>query len=459
MMESFAIRFAPLIPDAFLALMAVAGMLLLVMSMLATKRFPLGRAVLLMALLTALAGPVMLEEDRKSVPDVAVVVVDQSPSQDMMKRPDRTQAARTYLEKEIGALEGVDLRVIEAPTSRDGIVSETRLFESIDRALSDVPQNRRAGVFIITDGQVHDVPSSDARGKEYGPVHTLLTGEHREKDRRIVITKSPAFGIAGQDVELAFKIEESGAAVNSAASVDVELRLENGQVITIPSLPGEEQIVPVPLEHAGQNVFELQVPELTGEMTVANNRVVVLVNGVRDRLRVLLVSGQPHAGGRTWRDLLTSDPGVDLVHFTILREPSKLDNTPQNEMSLIAFPFRELFEIKLYDFDLIIFDRYRLNDVVPDRYFANIARFVEQGGALLAASGPMMRPSVRLFIPRWNLSCPPPLPGEYLKGRSSRKLARRGFITRLRGGCRICKGHGVRGCARSILRPNPVRMF
>lgn len=385
-MNSLNVHFAPFIPEIWLAGLAAAGLVLLILSFLSSHRVPFWRLLAFAGLMAALSNPTLLEEERKSVPDVAVIVIDQSPSQSMMQRAERAAEAKKYLEEELGSIEDLDVRLVEAPALTEDIASETRLFETLDRTLADVPQSRRAGVFIVTDGQVHDVPKTSARWKEYGPVHTLLTGEKREKDRRIVMTKAPAFGIVGQDIELGFKIEQSGVADDSP--VRVSLRLEGGTVIELEAIPGAEQTVNVPLEHAGQNVFELQAAELPGEITAANNRAVVLVNGVRDRLRVLLVSGQPHAGGRTWRDLLTSDPGVDLVHFTILREPSKLDNTPQDELSLIAFPFRELFEIKLYEFDLIIFDRYRLNDVVPDRYFGNIARFVEKGGALLAASGP-----------------------------------------------------------------------
>lgn len=385
-MNSLNIHFAPFIPELFLAGLVLAGVILLILSFAISRRIPGWRILAFAALIMALANPILLEEERKSVPDVAVILIDQSPSQDMMQRAARTAEAKAYLEEELGRVDDLDVRVVEAPALTNDIASETRLFEALDRTLADVPQSRRAGVFIVTDGQVHDTPNNPERWKEYGPIHTLLSGEKREKDRRIVMTKAPAFGIVGQDIELEFTVEQSGVADDAPAHVT--LRLEGGAVMELDAPANTPQTVKVPLEHAGQNVFELQAEGLPGEITAANNRAVVLVNGVRDRLRVLLVSGQPHAGGRTWRDLLTSDPGVDLVHFTILREPSKLDNTPQDELSLIAFPFRELFEVKLYEFDLIIFDRYRLNDVVPDRYFANIARFVEKGGALLAASGP-----------------------------------------------------------------------
>ena len=109
---------------------------------------------------------------------------------------------------------------------------------------------------------------------------------------------------------------------------------------------------------------------------------------MRDKLRVLLVSGEPHAGERTWRNLLKSDASVDLVHFTILRPPEKQDGTPINELSLIAFPTRELFQQKINEFQLIIFDRYARQGVLPIIYFDNIARYVREGGAVLVAAGP-----------------------------------------------------------------------
>jgi hypothetical protein len=129
----------------------------------------------------------------------------------------------------------------------------------------------------------------------------------------------------------------------------------------------------VPIPHAGPNIVEIEASPLDGELTPINNRAVVSIDGVRDKLRVLLVSGEPHAGERTWRNLLKSDASVDLVHFTILRPPEKQDGTPINELSLIAFPTRELFQQKIAEFQLIIFDRYARQGVLPLIYFDNIA--------------------------------------------------------------------------------------
>ena len=130
----------------------------------------------------------------------------------------------------------------------------------------------------------------------------------------------------------------------------------------------------MPIPHAGPNIVEIEASPIEGELTQVNNRAVVSIDGVRDKLRVLLVSGEPHAGERTWRNLLKSDASVDLVHFTILRPPEKQDGTPINELSLIAFPTRELFQQKIEEFQLIIFDRYARQGVLPIIYFDNIAQ-------------------------------------------------------------------------------------
>ena len=214
-----------------------------------------------------------------------------------------------------------------------------------------------------------------------------MSGQKSEVDRRIVLHQAAAYGIFGQEVSIEFSVEQEGVGgINENAQVVLKGDKYGDRLYQLAL--GERKTVRIPIAHAGANIFELTTPETANEITTANNKAAVVVNGVRDRLKVLLVSGQPHAGGRTWRDLLKSDPGVDLVHFTILREPRKLDATPQNELSLIAFPFRELFEIKLYDFDLIVFDRYKVNQILPDHYFENIARYVREGGALLVSSGP-----------------------------------------------------------------------
>lgn len=378
-------HFQPFIGMEWIIVFACVIVLFLILSYVQRRNGILLRCIASGLLIFALLNPSLLQKQREPVKDVAVLVVDQSSSQQMGKREARSQEAEAYLQDKIGSLDNLELRVIHAP-DQSLLTSETKLFQALEREFADIPQGRRAGVIFITDGQVHDIPQNLEAIKDYGPMHVLLSGKKREKDRRIDITQSPAYGIVGDKVKVTYTVTQTDNISGLYAKVTLNRFDGSPEVFDAPI--GQEQTLELPLNHAGENIYELSVEGVPDELTMANNRTAIRINGVRDRLKVLLVSGKPHAGGRTWRDLLTSDPGVDLVHFTILREPEKLDATPQRELALIAFPFRELFEVKLYDFDLIIFDRYKLNRILPQHYFNNIATYVKRGGALLEASGP-----------------------------------------------------------------------
>jgi hypothetical protein len=267
--------------------------------------------------------------------------------------------------------------------------------DPLTRLLADVPPRRLAGVVMLTDGQIHDIPDNAAGAGLPGPIHVLLTGDRGEQDRRLVVTRAPSYGIVGDPLSITVNVEDQGATEGGQAKV--ELRFPDGTVHNVLAEIGKDTEVPLTLEHAGPTILELSVDGGPTELTLANNRAVVEVNGVRDRLRVLLVSGEPHAGERTWRNLLKSDPSVDLVHFTILRPPEKQDGTPIRELSLISFPTRELFEVKLHEFDLVIFDRYRRRGVLPPVYLQNIVDYVLAGGALLEAVGPTFASAYSIY--------------------------------------------------------------
>jgi hypothetical protein len=380
----FGISFAPLVPPAVLwtaigVAVVVAALLIIVRS-----RGALVRAVAFAFVALALANPSLTREDRELLPSVAAIVLDKSPSQSFGERQRQTEAARAALTERLGRIQNLEVRVIEAGQS-DGETDGTRLFSALSAGLADVPPDRVAGVILVTDGRVHDVPAEAAALGFAAPVHALITGRAGERDRRIQLVTAPRFGIVGQQQTVAFRVEDSGVRGGTArikVSRDGEPVEERGVAA------GETVRVQVPIPHAGPNIVEIEASELEGELTTVNNRAVVSIDGVRDKLRVLLVSGEPHSGERTWRNLLKSDASVDLVHFTILRPPEKQDGTPINELSLIAFPTRELFQQKINEFQLIIFDRYARQGVLPIIYFDNITRYVRDGGAVLVASGP-----------------------------------------------------------------------
>ncbi len=381
---SMNLHFSPLIADQLLWAIILIGAMLFILSFIKYRHGILIRGAMFGLFILALSNPSVVKEERNYVRDVATIVVDKSDSQNFGQRSERAQTALSFLQQQIEENGAFDLRIVEAPL--DGLSSRTDLFGALDQALSDVPQKRRAGIIFLSDGQIHDVQKDESLYQSYGPVHALLTGEKGEKDRQIIITNAPAYGLVGENIMVKFRVEDTKNIGQNNAEITITGHDGTQRNFYVPI--GIEQSLPLPMDHPSQNIFTLEVAGVKDEITLANNKTAVIINGVRDRMKVLLVSGIPHTGERTWRDLLTSDPGVDLVHFTILREPEKFDYTPKKEMSLIAFPFQELFEVKLYDFDLIIFDRYRVNNILPRRYFDNIARYVQEGGAFLEASGP-----------------------------------------------------------------------
>ena len=336
-------------------------------------------------LILALANPALVRELRRTLSDIAIVVVDETESQTIGDRPDATAAAEAEVLAALEALSARDDAPLETRVVRvrneGGPVADpgTQLLTALNEAAAEAPQDRLAGAILITDGQIHD---PDIVTDFPGPVHALITGEEGEIDRRLVVISAPSFGIVGEGSTFRVKVEGEPGVAEISVSVDGEV-IERRNVTV-----GAENDIEVPITHGGANVVEIVAVEIPGELTLRNNRAAITVNGVRDRLRVLLVSGEPHAGERTWRNLLKADPSVDLVHFTILRPPTKQDGTPVFELSLIAFPTRELFLEKVDDFDLIVFDRYRRRGVLPSPYIANISRYVRDGGAVLIASGP-----------------------------------------------------------------------
>ena len=381
---NFGVAFAPLIGSTVLWAAAAVACILALLLIVSRSRGTVMRILALALIVLALANPSFTREDRDPLSSIAVVVVDKSPSQSFGTRTQQTDAARAAVVERLSHIPGLDVRVVEAGQA-DGETDGTRLFTALSATLADVPSDRIAGVIMITDGRVHDVPADAGALGFAAPVHALITGNKDERDRRVALVAAPRFGIVGQPQTITYRVEDQGA---SAKTAEVTVR-RDGDVVDTRTVPvGVTQSIAIPIPHGGPNIVEIEASPLDGELTQVNNRAVVTIDGVRDKLRVLLVSGEPHAGERTWRNLLKSDASVDLVHFTILRPPEKQDGTPINELSLIAFPTRELFQQKIDEFQLIIFDRYARQGVLPIIYFDNITRYVRDGGAVLVAAGP-----------------------------------------------------------------------
>jgi len=374
--------FAPVLPIWLIGALAALAGLALLPALWRRARGAWLRALVFALLVLALANPRLVEETRETRPDIALLVVDRSDStRAAAGHAAQIEAARAAIEARAARLPELELRTVEVPEAGN---QGTRLFTAMERALADIPRARLAGVIALTDGQVHDVP---ATSPVEAPFHAILPGRPGEVDRRLRIIEAPGFGIVGRSVELRVAVEDLGVS-NASGAARLTIR-RDGAPPRVESVPvGRDHRIAIPVERGGPTVVELSAEPRPGEVAELNNRAVVTITGVRDRLRVLLVSGEPHAGERTWRRLLKADPGVDLVHFTILRPPEKDDLTPLNELALIAFPVRELFQVKLREFDLVVFDRFANRGILPPAYLRNIADYVRGGGALLMSVGP-----------------------------------------------------------------------
>ena len=378
------LAFAPVLPFSLLAALAAIALLIVLYSFLVRARGAWARGLAFAILLFALAGPLLVREQRATLPDVAVIVTDRSQSMALGKRAAQAEAARAQVRKMMAAQPDLIIRETSITTTATGDNNGTQAFTALNAALADVPPGRVAGAVLITDGQVHDAPSP-ANLSLKAPLQVLVAGSRNEKDRKLTVQSAARFAIVGQTATMRLRIDDLGGGGETSAVLNIRI---DGKPFGNRMVPvGKDTDIRIPVSHEGENLIELSAGQGPAELTMQNNHAVVTVSGVRDRLRVLLVSGEPHAGERVWRNLLKADPSVDLIHFTILRPPDKQDTTPINELSLIAFPYRELFLEKLGSFDLVVFDRYRERGILPLAYFQNIAGYVHEGGALLISSG------------------------------------------------------------------------
>ncbi len=402
-----AVRFDPTVPLWVLGVLAALCVLAAGPALWRRARGGVLRLLCFAVVLLWLAGPRLVQETREALNDIAVMVVDRTGSMAVGNRAALVDEAAAKLQAEAAQMPGMELRTVTVPESgHDG----TRLFSALDRTLADIPRSRLAGVMMLTDGEVHDIP----KAAPSVPLHVLVPASGEQTDRRIRIIEAPSYGIVGKSVRLRLAVDDLGVDhAGQSAPLTIQRDGEAPRVVQVPV--GTEQSIEIPITRAGPTVVELAAAPMPGEVSDLNNHAVVSINGVRDRLRVLLVSGEPHAGERTWRRLLKADPSVDLVHFTILRPPEKDDMTPLNELALIAFPVRELFQVKIKEFDLIILDRFSNRGILPPPYLRNIADYVRQGGALLLSVGPEFSgPGSLAYSP-----LAPVLPAEPLSGNAS----------------------------------------
>ncbi|MDB2420487.1 hypothetical protein N9X05_00440 [Paracoccaceae bacterium] len=375
--------FSPLLPLPVIGLAALVVVLFTAIALIRGLSGWAPRGLGALLVVGALVQPMYQSEDRTPLKDIVVLLIDQSASQTLLDRARTTENRTAEIEAALAARPNTQVHRIEVNDGPDDTGS--LLMTALSEQLSKLPSERIAGIILLSDGLLHDL---ELAPELPAPLHLMLSGKKSDWDRRVTVKNAPAFAILDEEITLTLRIEDSGAAPATPVIVPLIISVDGGPPQSYQVPLNQDLSLPITLPHAGRNIIQFETPKVAGELTDRNNSALVQINGVRDRLRVLLVSGQPHAGGRIWRNLLKSDSAVDLVHFTILRSPNKQDGVPVDELSLIPFPTRELFMEKIHDFDLIIFDRYKRRGILPALYLDNVVDYVRNGGAVLVAAGP-----------------------------------------------------------------------
>ena len=387
------IAFDPLIAPIWI--IAILGLVILAAALAGVSRLRsfLLRSLAGLFLALALLNPQTVEEERDSLPDEVLVVVDKSESATLGTRNQKIEKIVKSLGDALQATENLDVTLVRSSAKDDG----TKLTTDMIEAISALPQNRLAGVIAITDGQVHDVPTNTENLLPEGvPFHAVILEDPESRDRRISAIVAPRFGLVGEQTDFEVRVDDPG---HEGETAIIQIRVNGELMARFPATIGDRVSIPIKIERRGTNSVELNVVPADNELTLKNNIFVSEISGIRDSMSVLLVTGEPHRGGRAWRNLLKSDPSVEMVHFTILTVPNVKERAAlPTELSLISFPTAQLFEEKLDEFDLIIFDHFkrrsspgRTGRTIPlldPYYIQNIALYVENGGALLIATGP-----------------------------------------------------------------------
>jgi len=363
---------------AWPALGALATVLILVALAAIASRAPgaIIRLAGFLLILAVLANPAWRARTTSPLPDVALVLLDQSGSMAINNRPAMAARALAALQASAGGTHLDIVRVAPAPTGG------TDLAPALATGLAAIQPSQLAGVIAITDGEVAPLP-----GLPHAPFTALLAAAGEETDRELRLMDQPAYGLVGQNATLRFTVLDHGAD-DAGATATVTIAEDGVPVASTQAVIGASATVSLPIRHAGPIVVTAAVTPLPDEVSRLNDTAAFTLTGIRKRLKVLLISGNPDQGERAWRVLLKSDPAVELIHFTILRLPGEqIDAAPQ-DLALVPFPIRELFEADINKFDLIILDDFNARGLLQPAYLINIANFVTKGGALFAEVGP-----------------------------------------------------------------------
>jgi uncharacterized membrane protein len=349
------------------------------------------------------------------VPNRMAVLVDASRSMDVRPAtggPSRAERAAALLDRNSSARQGWerDGHRVDIYTFGEGLVPSTidalraqptadatRIGEALAELGARYAGHDLGAVIVISDGidtgRIDKGPL-DAQTRAAiqalgAPVHTVGIGENSLRDLSVAAVMADEFAFVRTPVTIEAVVRQHGL---PDRQVDVTLVRDGRPVATRAVVlrgPSSEEKVSfdwVP-DRPGTVVFQIATPVLLGEALSTNNSQLFTVKVIRDRVRVLHVSGRPSWDQRFLRAMLRRDPNVDLVSFFILRTESDEQPWNRNELSLIPFPTYEIFEDQLHSFDLVIFQNFNYGPYGVAPYLSGLRDYVEQGGAMAMIGG------------------------------------------------------------------------
>jgi uncharacterized membrane protein len=382
------------------------GMALLVLAVLGSRLGPMSLprrlGLLTLRWTSALAAfllgtqPTLWAEKKRAQPGQLAVVVDVSRSMGIASegetRAQRRDEAIAQMRK--GAPENVrwfalgeslePLEATKGPLDARPVASGSALIPR----LSELARNDDLGALVIvsdgadTSGQ--PVPSTLATR-----VHAVFVPDARPlRDDAIAEVHADAVAFLHGEAKLHATLSSSGL-----GDRDLEVTLERAgktlatRMVHVP----EGGVAPIEIGFApqalGREAYTLRLG-LDGEDDVPeNNERPFLVRVVRDRMRVLHVSGRPSWDQRFLRGFLKRDPSIDLISFFILRSVHDLTMSDPSELALIPFPTDELFRQHLTSFDLIVLQDFDYAPYQMAPYLPLIRDYVRQGGGLAMVGG------------------------------------------------------------------------
>lgn len=337
-----------------------------------------------------LANPQIVSEDYQNLSTETLILVDVSDSQNLDGRDILTQETLVQLEQNLNDL-GVEPTIVEFG---DDAVAGTHIWDTIQSSLSTIPADQLGAIFILTDGEIHDLQTVMDRLNVDAPVHGLISGQDEEQDFRITIDRAPRYSDVDEALNIDYRILNDHTLVPGDYTANVVIR-NNGEVIANQTLNdiGSVNTIQLPNLQRGDNNIEIilegiyrgNAPDeniLQDDVSSQNNHITTTIEGIGESVNVLLISGAPNQGTRHFREILSADPDVNFVHFAFLRPPALEDDTPLRYFATTAFPVHEVLNENIEDYDAIIFENYTYNGVIPPSYFNNIVEFVENGGSL-----------------------------------------------------------------------------